>query len=46
MIVAERALINPPYTVDNVVSVESALNGTADDLASAHVARVKHVVFP
>jgi hypothetical protein len=45
MIVAERTLINPPYTVENVVSVESAMNGNpADDTANTHVNRVRHVV--
>lgn len=44
MIVAERTLIKPPYTVDSVVSVEAAMNGNTEDAANTHVARVKYVV--
>ena len=45
IIVAERTLIKPPYTVDNVVSVEAEINGnSAEDTANTHVTRVKHVV--
>jgi hypothetical protein len=45
ILVADQSLINPPYTVDSVVSVSAALNGTSEDNAkSAYLVRVKHVV--
>jgi len=45
ILVAEQALINPPYTVESVVSVTSVLNGgTEDNGKSALLTRVKHVV--
>ena len=46
ILVAEQAFINPPYTVDSVVSATATLNGNADDSGkSALLARVKHVVW-
>jgi hypothetical protein len=45
ILVADEALINPPYTIDSVISVTAALNGnTEDNGKSAPLARVKHVV--
>ena len=45
ILVADQALINPPYTVDSVVSVTAALNGNTEENAkSALLARVRHVV--
>lgn len=45
ILVADQALINPPYTVESVVSVTSVLNGGAEDNGkSALLTRVKHVV--
>jgi len=45
ILVAEQALINPPYTVESVVSVTSVLNGgTEDNGKSALLTRVKHVL--
>lgn len=45
ILVAEQALINPPYTIDSVISVSAALNGSSEDTGrSALLDRVKHVV--
>ena len=45
--IADQALINPPYTVESVMSVTAALNGNSEDNGrSALLARVKHVVWP
>jgi Anticodon-binding domain len=45
ILVAEQALINPPYTIDTVISVSAALNGSSEDTGkSALLDRVKHVV--
>ena len=45
ILVADQALINPPYTIDSVISVTAALNGnTEDNGKSTLLARVKHVV--
>lgn len=45
ILVAEQALINPPYTVDSVISVSAALNGSSEETGrSALLDRVKHVV--
>jgi hypothetical protein len=47
ILVAEQALIKPPYTIDSVVSATAASNGnTEDNGKSALLARVKHVVYP
>ena len=43
--VADQALINPPYTSESVISVSAALNGSTEDNGrSALLIRVKHVV--
>jgi len=45
ILVAGEALINPPYTIDSVISATAALNGNKEDNGkSALLARVKHVV--
>lgn len=42
---ADQALIQPPYTVESVVSVSSVVNGgVEDDGKSARLTRIKHVV--
>ena len=46
IMVADQALINPPYTVDSVISVTAALNGSTEDNGkSTLLGRVKHVVW-
>jgi hypothetical protein len=46
ILVAEQALINAPYTVDTVMSVSAALNGSSEETGrSALLDRVKHVVW-
>lgn len=46
ILVADQALIKPPYTIESVISVTAALNGstTEENGKSALLARVKHVV--
>jgi len=44
--VADQALINPPYTVDSVISVSAALNGSSEDEKTTMLTRIKHVVCP
>lgn len=45
ILVADQALINPPYTIESVVSVSAALNGNSEESGrSALLDRVKHVV--
>ena len=47
ILVAEQALINPPYTIESVMSVSAALNGSSEETGrSALLDRVKHVVCP
>lgn len=43
--VAEEALINPPYTVDSVVSVDAALNRNGEENGGkGALTRIKHIV--
>lgn len=43
--VAEEALITPPYTIDSVTTVSAALNGNIEENAkSVLLVRIKHMV--
>jgi hypothetical protein len=45
ILIADQALINPPYTIESVMSVSAALNGSSEETGrSALLDRVKHVV--
>ena len=46
IMVADQALINPPYTVESVISVSAALNGSSEDEKTTLLTRIKHVVCP
>ena len=46
IMVADQALINPPYTVDSVISVSAVLHGNGEDEKTTLLTRIKHVVCP